>query len=1107
MEENELIDFRFEWTGNGFNELAPNVKAMANKLVELNMIRVEQDLNEKGNIVVLHAGVCKKVGLVECLTKGMVNENIYNYRFNVRPYESLKTICEGRADSKFNYCQMSSCPIMAAGYIWYLKHRKENMNQEIQQMENNLTDNDIYNRNYDELKKADLNPEVEKLVMPLATPSIKGLRCAFVGEEGTDKEKQISKVANYLYRIGKISSNRVINLNLGANFELLDDRLYSIVELDTYLEAIANNDDFSNSAESGRKINKGNIKKIVSQTKGKYIIVNCTSSELKRFLETNSKLPYVFDNVITFEDYKDEEILKLFEQSLPQYHKNIMNVDERLKFLEYLKKNRKFIPFKNQDLSSFLAGYVSRKNEIELPKERYEETTVEEMFENLIGMNNVKKQLRELNEFLKLQKRLENLGKTIPSFNLHMMFLGNAGTGKTTVARMIAKTLFDLGYTKENKCVEVASKDLIAAFTGQTPLKTARVINSAMGGVLFIDEAYALAQTTGNSGAEAINTLVKAMEDNKGDLVVIFAGYSKEMQEFIRANSGIQSRIGYTFEFADYTEDELFEIFKLKASKIGLSIDESAEIKLREIINFGRNRKNFGNGRYIDNILQKTLTKQSELNLDDENVLVLTEKSIPTIEEIITQSSGERHPDKIEESFSEIIGMEKIKKEIIALGKYAVFRDKLSKNAKNSLPDMRLHMLFSGDAGTGKTTMARALTEMLYNLGCIRINKLVEVERKDLVGRYIGETAPKTEKVIESALGGVLFIDEAYSLNPKDNGKDFGQEAIATLIKAMEDHKDELVVIFAGYTKEMKEFVNSNSGIASRIGYTFEFENYKAEELYEIFEVKCKKYSLKINDKVKEKVMSILKYFSSVENFGNGRFVDKLLQEILIKHSTNEKLDKNIDTIMEEDIPTIEEMAEKTFNNEEHAALPSDVDEESRRWTAIHEIGHALIEYLHNGDTTLKVINVVPEGNGTLGYVLHTPVKEKLHLTKRDYLNRIDVLLAGRAAEDVILGKVASGCWNDLEKAANIVTKMLKECGMSETLGLLSTKNIDTSIEMSQYLDKEKKHTLDECYEETKTMLKEHRELFDKVINELMEKGTMSGEEFLKVVKDDSNGK
>lgn len=619
--------------------------------------------------------------------------------------------------------------------------------------------------------------------------------------------------------------------------------------------------------------------------------------------------------------------------------------------------------------------------------------------------------------------------------------------------------------------------------------------------MLFVDEAYSLAQGTGSAGAEAISTLIKAMEDKKDELVVIFAGYSKEMQEFVRANSGIQSRIGYTFEFADYTEDELFEIFKLKSGKIGFTIDKEAEKRLREIINFGRNRKNFGNGRYVDNILQKTLTKQSKLNLKYSDLLKLTESSIPTIEEIITQSSGERHPEKIEELFDEIVGMENIKKEIIALGKYVQFRDKLSKNAKNSLPDMRLHMLFNGDAGTGKTTMARKVTEMLYNIGSIRINKLVEVERKDLVAEYIGQTAPKTEKIIESALGGVLFVDEAYSLTPKDNAKDFGQEAIATLIKAMEDHRDELVVIFAGYTKEMKEFVNSNSGIASRIGYTFEFENYKDEELYKIFEVKCKKYSLKVNKEVKEKVMEIFKYFSSVENFGNGRFVDKLLQEILVKHSMNENLEENIDTLMVEDIPTIKDMVEKTFNNEENAVLPSDVDDEARRWTGIHEIGHALVEYLHNGETTLKLITVIPEGNGALGYVLHTAQKNKLHLTKRDYLNRIDVNLAGRAAEEVILGKVSSGCWNDLEKASNLIESFLKYDGMSETLGLMSAKSVKLGLEMTQNLDKEKKKILDECYNETKKMLEDNRAIFDKVINELMEKGTLSGEKFLQLVK------
>ena len=150
---------------------------------------------------------------------------------------------------------------------------------------------------------------------------------------------------------------------------------------------------------------------------------------------------------------------------------------------------------------------------------------------------------------------------------------------------------------------------------------------------------------------------------------------------------------------------------------------------------------------------------------------------------------------------------------------------------------MNLHMMFLGNPGTGKTTIARKVTKMLYDLDCIRINKLVEVSRQDFIGEHSGETAPKVEKVIESAMGGVLFVDEAYSLKLSDNDQ-FGSEAIATLIKCMEDNKDELVVIFAGYTKEMQEFIHANSGIKSRIGYTIEFADYSEDELYEIAEDK-----------------------------------------------------------------------------------------------------------------------------------------------------------------------------------------------------------------------------------------------------------------------------
>lgn len=258
-----------------------------------------------------------------------------------------------------------------------------------------------------------------------------------------------------------------------------------------------------------------------------------------------------------------------------------------------------------------------------------------------------------------------------------------------------------------------------------------------------------------------------------------------------------------------------------------------------------------------------------------------------------------------------------------------------------------------------------------------------------------------------------------------------------------------------------------------------------------------------INKEVKEKVMEVLKYFSSVENFGNGRFVDKLLQEILVLHSINEKLEENIDTLMVEDIPSIKDMVEKTFNNRDNLVIPADIDIESRRKIAIHELGHAIIHYIYQGESNLKIITVVPEGTGALGYVLHTIPKGKVLLTKRDYLDEIEELLAGRAAEEVFLGKdkCSSGCWNDLEKATEILTNILKTSGMSETLGLISAKNIETSLEMAQKLDNEKKKTMDACYENVKKVIQDHKKMFDKVLNTLMEKGTMTGEEFVKALK------
>lgn len=1113
MEEKEKIDFKFEWTGKDYEKIAPNVIETAKKLLELNLIKVEPELNEDGNVVIRHTGVCKKAGMIDSISSGIIDENIYKYTFNNKPTVTLNCICKGRNESKWNYCNMSVCPILVAGYLYYLKYRDDSEKQVVEEFIKDATDTDVYARNYNELKKLELDKEIEEFIAPLALPSIKTLRGNFIGEEGVDTETVINKIAKYLFRIGKIETPKYTNISfkslISKGITLDKKHLYVVQEIGEGIELA--NVFLKNSKVATKKQgdNKEDIsleealKVLKNGRKDRYIIINATPLELKKFFMLDAKLPYIFDQTIYFKDYNDEELLKFFEEELPEYHKNKIKADFKKNFLSYLDRNRRYFPFKNKDLSIFLAGYTARKDELLLPKDQYSEESLQDLCDNLVGMENIKSQLQQLNKLFTLKKKLHKQGIEISNLNLHMMFLGNPGTGKTTVARMIAKILFDLGYIKENKVIEASRQDFVAEYIGQTSVKTTIMVEKAMGGVLFIDEAYSLKLgRTDTFGDEAISTLIKLMEDYKDDLVVIFAGYTKEMQEFIHANSGIKSRIGYTIEFTDYSEEELYEILKLKVNKIGFEIDENIIPNIMEILKFGKHKKDFGNGRFVDNLLTSMLKKHS-INYKKENIFIIGEQDIPTIDELMGETSGQRDPDKIEELFDGIVGMDKIKEQVIQLGKYIKFQEELSKISAKRLPDMRLHMLFNGDAGTGKTTMARKITQMLYNLGVIRINKLVEVDRKDLVAEWIGQTAPKTQKVIEEALGGVLFIDEAYSLTPIDNARDFGQEAIATIIKAMEDNRDDLVVIFAGYTKEMKRFVNSNSGIASRIGYNFEFENYKDAELYKIFEVKCKEYDLIIKPDVKEKVMEVFKYFSSVENFGNGRFVDKILQEILVKHSMNENLLKNINVLMLEDVPTIKEMVEKTFNNRGNLVIPSDVSIEDRRKIAIHELGHAIIHYIYQGETNLKVITVIPEGSGLLGYVLHTIPKSKVIWTKRDYLDEIEELIAGRAAEEVFLGadKVSSGCWNDLEKVANIIDRNLKQDGMSETLGLISAKNIKPSLEMQQKLDQEKKATLDSCYENVKNVIKTNKKMFDKVLDVLMEKGTLTGEEFVELVK------
>ena len=248
--------------------------------------------------------------------------------------------------------------------------------------------------------------------------------------------------------------------------------------------------------------------------------------------------------------------------------------------------------------------------------------------------------------------------------------------------------------------------------------------------------------------------------------------------------------------------------------------------------------------------------------------------NLPTLEDLL-------------EKLDELIGLDNIKRNVKSLINYVKIRN-LREEKELPNPPLSLHLVFMGNPGTGKTTVARILADLYRAMGVLSKGQLVEVDRSGLVAGYVGQTAIKTSDVIKSALGGILFIDEAYSLSPETgSGNDFGREAIETLLKMMEDHRKDLVVIVAGYSEQMERFISSNPGLESRFNRYFLFEDYNGEELYKIFISMCTKSEYILTQDAEEFARDFFNeiYDTRDDNFGNARHVRNFFENAVSVHS------------------------------------------------------------------------------------------------------------------------------------------------------------------------------------------------------------------------------
>ncbi|EOQ19819.1 MULTISPECIES: AAA family ATPase [Bacillus cereus group] len=518
---------------------------------------------------------------------------------------------------------------------------------------------------------------------------------------------------------------------------------------------------------------------------------------------------------------------------------------------------------------------VTKREAAEIEKYNYVNKSLYEA-SKLIGLRKFKDFLIELVALVEFQNERAQKGFSVSNQSFHTVFLGNAGVGKTTAARILAKILYGLGIVQNANVVEVSRNDLVSEYVGQTAAKTKDAIQRAMGGVLFIDEAYALARGGEQDfGKEAIDTLVKAMEDHRGEFVVILAGYSEEMRQLLKTNSGLQSRIANTVILEDYNSDELVSIAQRMIKEQNFTLEVGLLPKLKELFESKqlKGKKDVGNARMVRNTIETAIRKHA--------VVYNMNPSIPLNQLSSTDFGITDKTFSLENELNKLIGNEEVKNLIRSLEDQIYINQERKKlNLKNT--DQSLHMVFKGSPGVGKTTFARIVAQLLKELGVLKTGHLVEVDRSDLVAGYVGQTALKTKDVIESALGGVLFIDEAYSL--AQNNDQFGKEAIDTLVKAMEDYRDELVVIVAGYSDDMDKFLQINQGLSSRFNIQIPFKDYSLKEL---FEIAIKMYSDKEYRLTHESCIilsHILKM--GLELGGNGRFVRNVVEESIRAQST-----------------------------------------------------------------------------------------------------------------------------------------------------------------------------------------------------------------------------
>lgn len=470
------------------------------------------------------------------------------------------------------------------------------------------------------------------------------------------------------------------------------------------------------------------------------------------------------------------------------------------------------------------------------------------------------------------------------TFLPHLHLIGNDGTGKRTFVKILASKLVEMGVLDKAEVTEIDYVNISSIrYQSHINQEIKNLSRNWYGGVLVIHTDLTPTKSDEIIAEKIfISWLAQLMREEK-TLVVLFDDRNREtMRRWSSYEAQLTSLFRHKVDFADYTAQDLLDIFKILAGKMNVRLDDGAVEPLRALIS---KRMTVGDAKQqntylIEQLLQECLRNVSVQPRGEGAPLVIAVDSLPQ------EKSHAEDIKTLLAPLDELVGLAPVKEQIQQLAGLLQL-NKARRAAEMPETYISLHSVFSGSPGTGKTTVARLLGKILAGLGYLHSGHVVEVSRGDLVGQFIGQTAPRVQEVVNRADGGVLFIDEAYSLARSDSGRDFGHEAIDTLLKLMEDRRDRFVVIAAGYEEEMEAFLKVNTGLKSRFTRSIVFPNYSCDELMTILQGLLVKHSYELDDRAEKKLCDFINGLDAngQKVFGNGRGVRTVFERTIAKQA------------------------------------------------------------------------------------------------------------------------------------------------------------------------------------------------------------------------------